>query len=164
MVDFPNKVITVILLFLMLVVAPITWSYVRTDMVAERLILNEVVAFIDKVTDKGTVTQQDLDELYIAVNASGGTYDVRVNRYIRIATKDLNADDPNKAVRTIYVNADISETDPVTGEAVPVEMNSGDMIKVSVKEIGSSPTKNLLWNLLKLDKTNTDFSLAGTVR
>lgn len=164
MVDFPNKVITVILLFLMLVVAPITWSYVRADMVAERLILNEVVAFIDKVTDKGTVTQQDLDELYIAINASGGTYDVRVNRYIRIATKDLNADDPNKAVRTIYVNADISETDPVTGESVPVEMNSGDMVKVSVKEIGSSPTKNLLWNLLKLDKTNTDFSLAGTVR
>lgn len=160
MSDFPNKVITVILVFLMLVVAPITWSYVRSDMVAERLILNEVVGFIDKVTDKGTITEQDLDELYIAVNASGGTYDVKVKRYVRIATKDLNSNDPDKSIKTVYVNADI--TNATTGE--PEEMNSGDMVKVSVDELGNSPTKNLLWNILQLDTNDTDFSLSGSVR
>lgn len=160
MVDFPNKVVTIILVFLMLVVAPIVWSYVRADMVAERTILNEVVSFIDKVTDKGTITEQDLDELYVAVNASGGTYDVQVKRYVRVATKDLNAVDPDKAVKTVYVNADIINT--TTGE--PEDMNSGDMVKVSVKSLGSSPTKNLLWNVLKLDTNDTDFSLSGSVR
>lgn len=164
MIDFPNKVVTVILVFLMLVVAPITWSYVRADMVAERLILNEVVGFIDKVTDKGTITDQDLDELYIAVNASGGTYDVTVDRYVRIATKDLNSIDPEKSIKTVYINSDLTILNPDTGKYEPAEMNSGDMVKVSITELGDSPTKNLLWSLLKLETNDTDFSLSGTVR
>ena len=148
----------------MLVVAPITWSYVRADMVAERLILNEVVSFIDKVTDKGTITDQDLDELYIAVNASGGTYDVKVDRYVRIATKDLNSNDPEKTVKTVYINSDLTILNPDTGKYEPADMNSGDMVRVTVTELGSSPTKNLLWNLLKLETNDTDFSLSGSVR
>lgn len=158
--DFPNKVVTVILVFLMLVVAPITWSYVRSDMVTERLILNESVSFIDKVTDKGSVTEQDLNELYIAINATGGTYDVKVTRHIRVATKDLNAVDPNTSIKTIYVDAEL--TNPDTGEAE--DLNSGDVIKVHIKSVGDSPVKNLLWSVIKLDTASDDFALAGSVR
>lgn len=70
--DFVNKIVTVVLTFIMLVIAPITWEYVRSEMITERLVLNEMVQFLDKVTDKGTITAEDLDDLYLGVNSTGG--------------------------------------------------------------------------------------------
>ena len=55
MSDFINKVITIVLIFVMLVLAPLLISYMTTDMTAERLILNDVTTFIDKVTE--TITK-----------------------------------------------------------------------------------------------------------
>ena len=69
MSDFINKVITIVLIFVMLVLAPLLISYMSTDMTSERLILNDVTQFIDKVTDKYTITDYDLNDLYLAVNS-----------------------------------------------------------------------------------------------
>ena len=44
--DFVNKIVTVVLTFIMLVIAPITWEYVRSEMITERLVLNEMVIYI----------------------------------------------------------------------------------------------------------------------
>lgn len=153
MTDFPNKVVTVVLVFLMLVVAPITWSYVREEMKTERMVMNEIVAFLDKTTDKGTISQQDLDNFYIAVNASGGTYDVIVKAYTYTPVKKSD-----KEVRPVYVSTDYL----VNGEPVP--LNSGTLIKASVKEVGTSPTRRLLWTLLKLETGESKFGLVATVR
>ena len=64
MTDFINKVITIVLVFIMLILAPLLISYMSTDMVTERLVLNEVSQFIDKVTDKGLITEYDINDLY----------------------------------------------------------------------------------------------------
>lgn len=146
--DFPNKIFTIVLVFLMLVVAPLLWVYVRGEMVAQRLVLNEVTQFLDKVTDKGFITQEDLDDLYYAINASGGTYDVRVRRYVRMSTQDENGE-----TRTLYLNAELNG-----------QMNQGDVVKVTVEELGTSPTKRLLWSILRVDEGKTKFSLAAAVR
>lgn len=148
MTDFPNKIFTIILTFIMLVVAPLLWVYVRGEMVAQRLVLNEVTQFLDKVTDKGFITKEDLDDLYFAVNASGGTYDVQVRRYVRMATQDENGE-----TRTLYLNADLDG-----------QMNQGDIVKVTVQELGTSPAKRLLWSILRVDEGKTKFSLAAAVR
>lgn len=148
MTDFPNKIFTIILTFIMLVVAPLLWVYVRGEMVAQRLVLNEVTQFLDKVTDKGFITKEDLDDLYFAVNASGGTYDVQVRRYVRMATQDENGE-----TRTLYFNADLDG-----------QMNQGDIVKVTVQELGTSPAKRLLWLILRVDEGKTKFSLAAAVR
>jgi hypothetical protein len=63
MTDFVNKVITLVLIFVMLVLAPLLISYMSTDMITERLVLNDVSQFIDKVTDKSLVSEHDLDSL-----------------------------------------------------------------------------------------------------
>jgi uncharacterized protein (UPF0335 family) len=150
MTDFPNKIVTIILVFIMLVLAPLTWSYVRGEMRSEILVLNEVTQFIDKVTDKASITNQDIDDLYMGVNSTGGTYDVRVKRYVRLATKDADG-----SLRTLYLSDDYKDN---------LKMNIGDVVKVSIEEIGVSPAKRLMWSILRIDEGKTKFSLAGTVR
>ena len=81
MSDFINKVITVILIFVMLVLAPLLISYMSTDMLTERLVLNDVSQFIDKVTDKFLITEHDINDLYLAVNSHGQAYDITIERY-----------------------------------------------------------------------------------
>lgn len=150
MSDFINKIVTIILIFVLLVLAPLLISYMGTDMVTERLVLNEVTQFIDRVTDKGEITNSDLNDVYLGVNSHGGIYDVRVERYIRTATED-----PLKVgtVKTVYYNTEN------TGD-----LNVGDVVKVHIEEIGISNSKRLLWLLLRIDKGSFEFSLAGTVR
>ena len=157
MIDFPNKIVTILLIFVMLVIAPLTWAYVRAEMTSERLVLNEMSSFLDRVSDKATVTQQDLDDLYLGLNSAGGTYDVKVKRHIRMATKDEN----NQA-RTLYLSDDVIKVE--NGKKVSVTMNTGDVVKITVKEVGVSPSKRLLWAILRIDSGKTDFSLASTVR
>ncbi len=150
MTDFINKVITIILIFVLLVLAPLLISYMSTDMVTERLVLNEVTQFIDRVTDKGEITDSDINDVYLGVNSHGGVYDVKVERYIRTATEDpLKAD----TIKTVYYN-----TDNIGN------LNVGDVVKVHVEEVGMSNSKRLLWQLLRIDKGQFEFSLAGTVR
>lgn len=155
MVDFPNKVVTIILVFLMLVLAPILWVYARDEMKSERLVLNEMSNFIDKTTDKALITQADIDDLYLGVNAAGGTFDVKVKRYIRMSTLDENGEP-----RTLYLSGDY--IDKATNKPNP--MNIGDVVKVTVDEVGMSPSKRLLWSILRVDSGESKFSLAGSVR
>ena len=147
--DFVNKIVTVVLTFIMLVIAPITWEYVRSEMITERLVLNEMVQFLDRVTDKGTITAEDLDDLYLGVNSTGGTYDVEVKRYVRMSTSDEFGNP-----RTIYLSV------PYEGET----MNLGDIVKVTVDDVGRSPAKRLLWTLLRVDAGESRFSLSAMVR
>lgn len=147
MSSFLEKVITVILIFVLLVLAPLLNSYKHTEGVTQRLVLNEVTQFIDRVTDKAQVTQLDIDDLYLGVNSHGGIFDVKVERYIRIASDD------GGTVRTLYYTHDDLST-----------LNVGDVVKVTVEEVGMSSGRRLEWLLLKIDSGNFKFSLAGTVR
>lgn len=148
MLDYVNRIVQVILIFLMLVVPAILFSYVRGEMKAERLVLNEVELFLDNVTDKGTITDADLNDLYLGVAASGGNYNVQVDRLIRMST--LTEDGK---IRTIYLNENYEGT----------QMNLGDLVKVNITEIGISPAKRLLWNILRLDEGKFQFSLVASV-
>ena len=101
MSDFINKVITIVLIFVLLVLAPLLISYMSTDMVTERLILNDVSQFIDKVTDKALITQYDLNDLYLAVNSHGGAYEVVVERY-----QLLEEPVPGSGTKLLYLKND----------------------------------------------------------
>lgn len=148
MLDFINKVITITLVFLLMVIAPITISYMTNDMISQREVLNEITQFIDKVTDKATITQTDLDDLYIGLNATGGTYNATVKRYIRLATQNDDG-----STKVIYMADDTVDS-----------LNIGDVVKVEVEEVGVSSAKRLLRMLVGVDSDAFNTSLAGTVR
>lgn len=148
MTDFPNKIVTIILVFLLLIVSPVTWSFVRGDFKSERLVMNEMTQFLDKVTDKASITQADLDDLYFGVNATGGVYDVKVKRYVRAPYRDDQGEN-----RTVYVSTESFDF-----------LNTGDIVKVTVEEVSMSPAKRLLWSILRVDEGRTKISLAASVK
>lgn len=163
MSDFLNKVITIILIFVLLVLAPLLISYMSTDMVTERLVLNDVTQFIDKTTDKALITQQDLDELYMAVNSHGNSFDVDVYRY-QLVEEEL----PGDKTKTLYLKLDdveiLEAAEADEKDEYKVKLNIKDVVKVHVEESALSPGKRLFWTVLRVDKGKFSFSLAGTVR
>ena len=149
MSDFINKVITIALIFILLVMAPLLISYKTDEMIAKRQILNDVANFIDMVKDTGSLSQDNLDKLYIECNSYGIAVDVKVKRLIRT---EIAKDGESK---TVYYSVDkVEELE---------SMNKGDIIKVTVEEIGISTARRLAYNILKLDEGKFEFSLAGTV-
>lgn len=158
MTDFINKVITIVLIFVMLVLAPLLISYMSTDMVTERLVLNDVTQFIDKVTDKALITQYDLNDLYLAVNSHGSAFEVTVERY-----QLLEEPIPGGGTKLLYLKHDDTYS-LMTGEINEVELNIKDVVKVHVKEVAMSSGSRLFWTVLRVDKGKFEFSLAGTVR
>lgn len=144
MSDIINKVITIILVFVMLVIAPMVISYKTEDMMGKRQILNDVSEFIDMVKHKTKITSGDLDELYIKCNSHGLAVDVSVKRIIRTANNTFAVDMMN-----------------IGGEGQP--LNTGDIIKVTVNDIGISNTRRIIYKVLKIDEGEFKFSLAGEV-
>ena len=106
MSDFINKVITVIMVFAMLVLAPLLISYKSDNMLARREILNDVEVFIDKVQDTSSITVDDLNNLYMTCNSHGLTVDVDVKRLIATAVYDND----NEIAQTNYFAVDDTES------------------------------------------------------
>lgn len=147
MSDFVNKIVTIVLIVILLVMAPLLNSYIQTEAIAKRVILNEVEQFIDKVTDKGSVTEEDLNQLYLDLNSHGLILDVNVKRLIRVASLT-----PGNKLKTVYFAAEDMEN-----------TNVGDVIQVTVSEMGVSPGRKLLYSLLHIDQGDFGFTLAGAI-
>lgn len=151
MTDFINKIISIVLVFLLLVLAPLLISYKTDEMIAKRAILNDVNTFIDKVTDAGAVYQEDVDEIYLKCNSYGLVVDVNVERLVYATTL---VQDTGEYIYDYVVDKDFS-----TGSL----LNPNDMIRVTVRESTYSSTRRLTYNLLKVDEGAFEFSLCGLV-
>ena len=151
MSDFINKIITVILVFILLVMAPMLISYKTDDMLAKRAILNEVELFIDKVQDTSSIASVDLNKLYLDCNSHGLTVNVKVKRLVatEVYDNDLNI------AQTNYFAVD--------SEEALLNINAGDIIQVTVEEVTVSAARKATYALLKLDEGPLEFTLAGVV-
>ena len=153
MSDFLNKVFAIILIFMMLVLAPLVISYKTNDMLGKRLILNDVTTFIDQVKDTAAVTQDDLDKLYLSCNSHGLSVNVTVKRLIR---NEVTKETPEGTFsKTSYFAVD-------SFDALQ-SINTGDVIQVTVEEVTVSTARKLTYSLLKIDEGPFKFSLAGAV-
>lgn len=151
MSDFINKVVTVILVFVMLVIAPILISYKSDEMLAKREILNEVEIFIDKVQDTSAVSSDDIDKLYVDCNSHGLAVDVTVKRLI--VTETFNSETDETETHYFAVSDDESLKN----------INAGDIIQVFVEEVTSSPARTATHTILGIDEGKFSFELAGVV-
>ena len=169
MVDTISKILSIVLIFLMLVLAPLLISYKIDDAVARREILFEVTQFIDKVRDTQTVSRGDLDQLYQNCNSHGLTVDVRVRRLVKTVVIDPYPEngphtetDPHPETDThteeVIVEYTIND-DP----AALRNFNKGDGVQVVVEEIGISPSRSFMYRVLGADSGPLKFTLAGIV-
>lgn len=151
MVDTISKILSIVLIFLMLVLAPLLISYKIDDAVARREILFEVTQFIDKVRDTQTVSPEDLDQFYQNCNSHGLTVDVRVRRLVKTVVIDPHTEE-------VTVEYTIND-DP----AALYNFNKGDGVQVVVEEIGISPSRSFMYRVLGADSGPLKFTLAGIV-
>ena len=150
MEGFISKCISVVLIFIMLVIAPMITIYGQHEAQGRMEILNEVTSFLDKVTDKSRIDQEDIDAFTVQIESHGLVLSVTIDRLVKTVTITNVA---TGEVDTSYIPADDISS-----------ISSGDIIKVTVKEISTTPYKKLLKTFLKVDEPAFELSLAKMAR
>lgn len=144
---FLSRIISLILVFLMLILAPLVNSYCVTEMENRRQLLNEVTSFLDVVSDKKSITDDDLNEFYMKVSSYGMVLDVQVNRLVKTATLESDGN-----VNVTYMSADDISL-----------LNQRDVVQVKLTEKSQSAYQKILSIFLGVDDENYSLTMAEMV-
>lgn len=148
MTDIFNKILGVLLAFVLLVGAPMVINTMSKELTIKRGVLNEMTNFIDKVTDNGRLTETDLADFHLGISAYGIAMDATISRYAKVVNPD-----GNDGTYTSYIyQKDITQ------------WNTGDIIQVKVQAIDYSAAQRLQNRILRLAPAKFDQTLAGMVR
>lgn len=142
MEGYLSKTISLILCFVMLVLAPLIITYGTHDMEARNELLSDVSEFLDKVADKHAITQSDLDIFSLTCQSHGMTLHVEVDRLVKTVTPTPTGNS------VVYIAADdISK------------INSTDIIRVRLKEDSMTPYRKLLQTILGINRNEYSLTL-----
>ncbi len=148
MSNFLTRVISLVLVFLMLIIAPLLYSYSVSEMENRRLLLNEVNQFLDKVTDKGEITEDDLTEFYLQVSSHGMVINPTVKRLVRTTVVT-----PEGKTKTTYIAADDINY-----------LNQRDVVQVILNEVSASTYQKILYSFLRIEEGTYHLEMAAVVR
>ena len=154
--DFINKIVMVIMTFVLLILAPLLIVYTTNDMKDQRMIMNDATEFLDRVTDKGSVEKTDLNQLYLNLNSYSMVLDAEVKRLVRGAIR-VPDETGTFITKTTYF-----AVDPDANGALV--LNAGDVVQLTIKEIGVSTARQLTYQLLKIDNGAFELTLAAGVK
>lgn len=145
---FLTRLVGLILTFFLLIIAPLINAYGTQEMENRVELLNDVSSFLDKQTDKGQITEEDLNQFYVDVESHGMVLDVTVNRLVKTATQLGNG-----SIHTTYIIADDNSV-----------LNQHDVLQVQIKEVSSTPYKRLLNSFLRIDDEPYTLEMAKAVK
>ena len=148
MSNFLTRVASLILAFFMLVLAPLLYSYSITEMEERRELLNETALFLDKVTDKRSITEDDLSEFYLQVSSHGMVLKPTVKRLVRTALID-----PSGEVVASYIAVDDLSV-----------LNQKDVVQIELEEVTASVYRRMLYWVLRIDEGPYHLERAQMVR
>lgn len=132
----------------MLIIAPLINAYGVQEMENKVELLNDVSEFLDKQTDKGGITDEDMDQFYVNVQSHGMILDVKVDRLVKTATESGDG-----TIHTTYIAADDNTI-----------LNKHDILKVKIAEKSSTPYKRLLNVVLRMDDNPYKLEMAKMVK
>lgn len=158
MEGFLSRLFGLILVFFLLIIAPLINAYGTQEMEDRVEILNTTSEFLDKQTDKGNVTDEDLDQFYADIESHGVVFDVQVNRLVKVATKLKNG-----TIHTTYVAAD-EEKKVNDKRDLVYDLNKEDILQVKIREKSSTPYKRLVNAFLRIDDNPYELDMAKTVK
>jgi|UPI00051C0964 hypothetical protein len=147
MKGFLSRIISLILVFFMLILAPLVNSYCVTEMENRRQLLNEVTSFLDVVTDKKSITNDDLNKFYLKVSSYGMVLDVQINRLVKTATLEKDG-----VVNTTYIAADDISL-----------LNQRDVVQIKLVEKSESAYQKILSIFIGVDDENYSLTMAKMV-
>ncbi|RJX39144.1 hypothetical protein D3P09_16765 [Paenibacillus pinisoli] len=148
MTDIINKILGVVIAFTLLVGAPLVITALQKDLTMNRSVLNEMTNLIDKVSDNGRLSEQDLSEFYVNISSHGMAMDGTISRYMKVVNPDAAG-----GTVTSYMLVDDHK-----------HWNTGDIIKVRVRAVDFSGAQRLQNYLLRLTPPKFDQTLAGMIR
>lgn len=132
----------------MLIIAPLINAYGVQEMENKVELLNDVSEFLDKQTDKGGITDEDMDQFYVNVQSHGMILDVKVDRLVKTATESGDG-----TIHTTYIAADDNTI-----------LNKHDILKVKITKKSSTPYKRLLNVVLRMDDNPYKLEMAKMVK
>ena len=132
----------------MLIIAPLINAYGVQEMENKVELLNDVSEFLDKQTDKGGITDEDMDQFYVNVQSHGMILDVKVDRLVKTDTESGDG-----TIHTTYIAADDNTI-----------LNKHDILKVKITEKSSTPYKRLLNVVLRMDDNPYKLEMAKMVK
>jgi outer membrane lipoprotein-sorting protein len=144
---FLSRIISLVLVFLMLILAPLLYSYCVTEMENRRQLLNEVTSFLDVVTDKKSITNDDMNEFYMKAASYGMVLDVQINRLVKTATLEGDGN-----VNVTYIAADDISL-----------LNQKDVVQIKLKEKSQSAYQKILSIFIGVDDENYSLTMAEMV-
>ena len=144
MEGFVAKAVSLILIILMLIAAPLIHTYGVHDAEARMELLADVKEFLDKVTDKHSVMQADIDSFTLKVESHGMVLQVYVDRLVKTSTKLTSGE-----VVTTYIAADDMTV-----------VNPRDIVRVKLVETSTTPFKKFLRKFLKIDEGSYTLEMA----
>ncbi|GFN30940.1 hypothetical protein [Paenibacillus xylaniclasticus] len=148
MTDLFNKILGVLLAFVLLAGAPLVINTLSKDLSMNRNVLNEMTNLIDIVSDSGQLTDDQLADFYLAISSYGVTMDATIKRYMKVVNPDGAG-----GTRTTYVYTNDNTT-----------WNTGDIIKVTVNAVDYTGAQRLQYRLLHLSPSKFEQTLAGMIR
>ncbi|MDR1523135.1 MAG: hypothetical protein LBS29_04225 [Endomicrobium sp.] len=150
MSDIVGKVLSIILAFILLCIAPLSMVTLMEELADRRSIMNEVANFVDEIIDSKSLTQDNLADFYIAIASYGPVVDAKVVRYVR----EINPDPLSAGTTyTSYVVADNM-----------FQWNQGDLVKVTVNQIGVTGPQRFIMGTIGLVLSEFDYTQAGRIR
>ncbi|MFD0671952.1 hypothetical protein [Cohnella sp. GCM10027633] len=148
MTDLINKILGVLLAFALLIGGPLVINTMSDDLTMNRSVLNEMTNFIDKITDKGTLSEQDLADFYMGISSYGVSMDATIKRYMKV----VNPDGAGGTYASYIYSDDTSA------------WNAGDILQVTVRAIDYTGAQRLQNRILRMTPSKFDQTLAGMIR
>lgn len=160
MVDFVNKIVSILLIFVMFVLAPVLYAYSSNYSTGQRLVLNDVTTFLDKMSDKGEINDEDMQDFYASINSHGFALDVVVQKFSKTIITDAKGN-----LKTEYIASDdVMEQFLKDDTLTTVQLDKGDILKVHVDEVNISKGRRFIYLISGIDNGALEFSMADVIK
>lgn len=151
-----TSLIVIAVVAITLIFAPVKIQAVYNVVYANDIVSNSCNSFVDTVTDKGSITPQDLRNLALSLSESGITYEYFVEVKRRVVYKGH----VEYLIEKLYDKSDINKAS--TNRLV--DLHSGDLITVRAKPITKLNAARLIESLTGIAAPSYSISMSGTVR
>lgn len=154
--DFVMTMIKLGLSLLAFVVIPFIGLSTQNVTEAKQKIINETNEYLDGVADLGYITKDGLDTYYRKINSHGLNMDAEM----KVSVKAPSTDAQGKPITidvTKYTDLNLLDS---SGKRL---LNNGDIIYVGVKELGVSPWRNLVYQMLNYDAGVFTYDMSNVV-
>lgn len=179
MSDIINKILSLLVIFIICIICPLSYTYMSSEKQAEREVLNKAKYTLDKFVEKEVLTDTDLDTMYMELNEYGLTVDSKIIKYTLTNSGEYVIGDEATAYDEMiyetngktsgtylsrYNCKDYDSLKRVASDKYKYILESEDIVKIDVKGVVKTRGSRFIEKVTGVHSKNINFSLASIVR